>query len=230
MNPIIRRAIEEKRNSLLESEAKEFCACYGLPVPKHKVAATVKQAIEGAEAIGFPIAMKVLSKDIIHKSEAGCVELNIKNEEEVKKAFNSIMHNALKFHPNAEINGVIIEELLPKGIEVAVGALRDVEFGPTVMFGLGGIFIEIMKDVTFRVAPITTEEAKRMMREVKTYRLLEGYRGQEPADIETLAKILETTSKIMVENEEINQIDLNPIITWKKGAKIADAKILLNPH
>lgn len=230
MNPIIRRVLGENRNSLLESEAKELCTYYGLPVPRYKMATTTEEALKGAKEIGYPLVMKVLSKDIVHKSDAGCVFLGIKSDEEIENAFNIIMANALQAYPNAEIKGVILEEMLPKGIELAVGAIRDPEFGPTVMFGLGGIFIEVMNDVTFRVAPITKDEAKKMMKEVKGYRLLEGYRGQEPADTEAIAEIIAKVSQLITENEEINQLDLNPIITWKKGAKIADAKILLSTH
>lgn len=227
MNPIIDKALKEGRSVLLETEAKDLCASYGLPVPKYKVASTPEEAIKAAKEMGFPVVMKVLSKDIIHKSDAGCVMLGISNEEEVEKAFKNIINNAINFNPNAEIKGVLIEEMLPRGLEVVVGAMRDPEFGPTVMFGLGGIFIEVIRDVTFRVAPVTRDEAEEMIKEIKGYKILEGYRGRERADIETILKIILGVSNLIVDNDEISQLDLNPIIVWRKGGKVADAKIIL---
>lgn len=228
MNPIIRQALSEGRFILLESEAKDLCAQYNIPVPNYRVALTPNEAISAAKEIGFPVAMKILSKDIIHKSDAGCVVLGLSNDEDLEKAFKLIMNNAAKFNPSAEIRGVLIEEMLPKGVEVAVGAIRDIEFGPTVMFGLGGVFIEVMRDVTFRVAPITRGDAEEMIKDIKGYKILEGYRGQEPADIEVILETILGVSRLMVENDEINQLDLNPIIVWRKGGKVADAKIILD--
>lgn len=227
MSAIIRRALSEKRSLLLEPEAKELCSLYGLPIPRHKVASSLEEAVRAAEDIGFPVVMKIVSKDIIHKSDAGCVLLNVNSKEEVKNAFKTIIDNALKFNPKAEIRGVLVEEMLPKGLEVAVGAFRDAEFGPTVMFGLGGIFIEVLKDVTFRVAPITEDEAYEMIREIKGYSILSGYRGQKPADVDSIVEIITGVSRLIIENEEVNQLDLNPIIVWVRGAKIADARIIL---
>ncbi|MEM2168607.1 MAG: acetate--CoA ligase family protein [Candidatus Bathyarchaeia archaeon] len=227
MNPIIEKALNEGRFILLETEAKDLCASYGLPVPKYRVALTPEEAVKAAKEIGFPVAMKILSKDIIHKSDAGCVMLGISDDEGVKKAFKLIMENAVKFNPNAKIGGVLVEEMLPSGVEVVVGAIRDPEFGPTIMFGLGGVFIEVMRDVTFRVAPITRSEAEEMIKEIKGYKILEGYRGREPADIEVILEIILGVSKLVVENDEVSQLDLNPIIVWRKGGKAADAKIIL---
>ncbi|MEM2868267.1 MAG: acetate--CoA ligase family protein [Candidatus Bathyarchaeia archaeon] len=228
MNPIIRQVLCEGRLVLFESEAKDLCAQYNIPVPNYRVALTPEEAIKTAREIGYPIAMKILSKDIIHKSDAGCVVLGVSNDEDVEKAFRLIVNNAVKFNPNAEIKGVLIEEMLPKGIEVAIGAIRDAEFGPTIMFGLGGVFIEVMRDVTFRVAPITRSEAEEMIKDIKGYKILEGYRGQEPADIESILKMILGVSRLIVENDEISQLDLNPVIVWKKGGKVADAKIMLS--
>lgn len=228
MNPIINKALKDGRFILLETEAKDLCALYGLPIPKYKIVSTPEEAIKAAKEIGFPVAMKILSKDIIHKSDAGCVVLGISDDEEVKKTFKIIIGNAIRFNPNAEIKGVLVEEMLPKGLEVVVGAIRDPEFGPTVMFGLGGIFIEVMRDITFRVAPITRSEAEEMIREIKGYKILGGYRGQEPVDIEVILEIILGVSRLVVENDEICQLDLNPIIVWRRGGKVADAKIILS--
>lgn len=227
MSHIISQALKEGRNLLLEPEAKKLCSLYGIPVPRYAVVSTVDEAVKAAKGIGFPVVLKIVSKDIIHKSDSGCVVLNINSSEEVERAFKYVVANASKVGSNVEIKGVLIEEMLPKGLEVVVGALEDAEFGPIVMFGLGGIFIEVLRDVTFRAAPITIDEAKKMMKEVKGYKLLEGYRGQEPADTNALAKIITAVSRLIIENKEICQIDLNPVIVWRNGAKIADARILL---
>ncbi len=229
MKPIISQALNEGRSFLLEPEAKELCSLYGLPVPKYKMVSNLDEALKAAEEIGFPIAVKIVSSDILHKSDVGGVVLNVTDREAVEKAYRIVMESVHRFNPKAVIKGVMVEEMLPKGIEVAVGALLDPEFGPAIMFGLGGIFIELLRDFTFRVAPITLNEAKKMMREVKGYKLLEGYRGSEPADVEAIANIISKVSKLVLENGEIQQLDLNPIIVWREGAKIADAKIILRP-
>ncbi|MEM3550370.1 MAG: acetate--CoA ligase family protein [Candidatus Bathyarchaeia archaeon] len=229
MNSIISQALNEGRTFLLEPEAKKLCSLYGLPVPKYKMVLNVDEALKAAEEIGFPLALKIVSSDILHKSDVGGVILNVTDREAVEKAYKRIMESVRRLNPKALIKGVMVEEMLPKGLEVAVGALLDAEFGPAIMFGLGGIFIELLRDFTFRVAPITLNEARKMMREVKGYKLLEGYRGSEPADVEAIAEIISKVSNLMVENGEIQQLDLNPIIVWRKGAKIADAKIILRP-
>lgn len=227
MNPIISKALSEGRSMLLEPEAKELCSQYGIPVPEFKVAKSVNEAIRAAREIGFPVVVKIVSKDIIHKSDVGCVVVGVYSPEEVERAYERVISNALRHNPRAEIKGVLIEEMLPKGVEVAVGGIRDLEFGPAIMFGLGGIFIEVLRDVTFRVAPVSEAEAKEMIREIKGFKILQGYRGLEAVSIEALIKIIVGASKLMVENEEISQLDLNPIIAWSQGAKAADARIIL---
>ncbi|RLI33358.1 acetyl-CoA synthetase, partial [Candidatus Bathyarchaeota archaeon] len=136
----------------------------------------LEEAVRASEEIGFPVVVKIISRDIIHKSDAGCVKLNVENPEAVREAYKQVTENALKFYSKAKIEGVLVEEMLPRGIEVAVGGIKDVEFGPTVMFGLGGVFIEVLKDMSFRVAPISEDEAREMIREVKGFKLLQGYR------------------------------------------------------
>lgn len=229
MNPIISKALSEGRAILLEPEAKELCSQYGIPVPISRIVRSVDEAVEAAREIGFPLVVKIVSEDIVHKTDAGCVIIGVSSIEEVEKAYRKVIENALKFNSRAMIRGVLIEEMVPKGVEVAVGGLRDPEFGPAVMFGLGGIFIEVMRDVSFRVAPVSEEEAEEMMREIKGFKLLQGYRGTEPVDLKALVKIIVNASKMMVENEEINQLDLNPIIAFKSGAKAVDARVILSP-
>ena len=229
MNPIISKALSEGRSLLLEPEAKELCSQYGIPVPKSKVVASADEAVEAAKEIGLPVVVKIVSKDIIHKSDAGCVIVGINDLEGVKKVYKQVIDNALKFNPKAEIKGVLIEEMLPKGIEVAIGGIRDLEFGPAIMFGLGGVFIEVIRDVTFRVAPISEADAEEMIKEIRGFKILQGYRGTEPVDIKALVKIIVGASKLMTENEEVSQLDLNPVIAKRQGAKAVDARIILSP-
>ncbi|MCS7139582.1 MAG: acetate--CoA ligase family protein [Candidatus Nezhaarchaeota archaeon] len=228
MNPIIAKALNEGRDLLLEPEAKELCSSYGIPVPKLKIARSIEEAVKAAEEIGLPVVVKVVSKDIVHKSDAGCVIVGVTDLKGVEEAYRKIMENALKFNPRAEIKGVLIEEMVSKGVEVAIGGLRDVEFGPVVMFGLGGIFIEVLRDVTFRVAPLSEADAEEMIREVKGFKLLEGYRGMEPVNLKSIIDIILKVSRMMVENELISQIDLNPVIAHKQGAKVVDARVILS--
>jgi len=229
LNPIISRALSEGRTALLEPEAKELCSQYGIPVPKSRLAKSLEEAIRAAQEIGFPVAVKIVSEDILHKSDVGCVVVGVRSEEELEAAYRRVVGNALRFNPRASIRGVLVEEAVPKGVEVAVGGLRDPEFGPAIMFGLGGVFIEILRDVSFRVAPVSEEEAEEMMREVRGFKILQGYRGSEAVDLKALVKIIVGVSKMMVENEEISQMDLNPIIASRHGAKAVDARVILSP-
>ncbi len=224
---IFRRALNENRKYLLESEAKEVCALYGIPVTKFKVARNEEEAIKFANEIGYPVVFKIVSPDIIHKTDVGGVILNIKNDEEAVKAYKQIMDNVKKRVPNARILGVFVQEMTPEGTEVIVGAIKDPQFGPTIMFGLGGIFVEILKDVTFRIAPVTKEEAEEMIREIKGYPILKGYRGKPPCDENAVIDIILKVSKLVTDHTEINQLDLNPIFVYEKGAKVIDARIIL---
>lgn len=229
MNPVIDRALSEGRTVLLEPEAKELCTQYGIPVPRSRLAKSLEEAVKAAQEIGFPVVIKIVSEDILHKSDAGCVIVGVGDVRELEAAHERVVNNALKFNPRASIRGVLVEEMIPKGVEVAVGGLRDPEFGPAVMFGLGGIFIEVMRDVSFRVAPVSEEEAEEMIREIRGFKVLQGYRGSEAADLKALVKIIVGASRMMVENEEISQLDLNPIIASKHGAKAVDARVILSP-
>jgi len=212
---------------LLEPEAKAVCMKYGIPVTKFGVAKTIEEAVKLAEEIGYPVVLKVVSPDVIHKFDVGGVVLNLKGPEEVRKAFYQILENVRRNMPNAKVLGVTVQEMAPPSTEVIVGAIRDPQFGPALMFGMGGIFVEVLKDVTFRIAPITIEEAKEMIAEIRAYPLLKGYRGMPPADIEAIAQILVNTSHLMMENPEISELDLNPIIVYENGAKTVDARIML---
>jgi len=218
---------KEGRKFLLESEAKTVCRAYGIPVTDFKVAKNEAEAVEFADEIGYPVVLKIVSPDVIHKSDVGGVIINVKDAEDVQKAYEQIMDSVKRHEPNAEIVGVLVQEMAPQSTEVIVGATKDPQFGPTLMFGLGGIFVEILKDVTFRIAPVTEDEAREMITAVKAYPLLKGYRNTPPADIEAIVKILLNTSRLVMEHQEIKELDLNPIMVYEKGAKTVDARIIL---
>ncbi len=224
---IINEALSRGRKALLEPEAKTVCLEYDIPVTKFSLATDEKQAVRFAEKIGFPVVLKIVSPDVIHKSDVGGVKLNVKSASEVKEAYLTIINSAKSHNAKAKIVGILVEEMAPQSTEVIVGAIKDPQFGQTLMFGLGGIFVEVLKDVNFKVAPLTLQDAKDMITELKAYPLLKGYRGNPPADIDALVNILCCTSKLVMDHPEIKELDLNPIIAYRKGAKTVDARMIL---
>jgi acetyl-CoA synthetase (ADP-forming) len=228
VDKIIEGALSSGRNFLLEPESKDVVGSYGMPVTKFKVAKTVEEAVKFAGDIGYPVVIKIISPDILHKSDAGAVKINLKNADEVKTAFVEIMKNVKKFKSDAKIIGVIVEQLAPQGNEVIVGMAKDPQFGPALMFGLGGIFVEVLKDVAFRIAPLTEYDAREMIQEIKGYPVLMGIRGQKPSDVNSIVDIILKVSKLVTEHTKIEQLDLNPILVYEKGAIIVDARIILS--
>jgi acetyl-CoA synthetase (ADP-forming) len=224
---IVETARSEKRTYLLENECKTIVRAYKIPVTEFAVAESEAAAVQAAERIGYPVVLKILSPDIIHKSDAGGVLMNLRTAEEVRAAYKSILANARKYKPDSRIVGVVVQEFAPAGIEVIIGSVKDPQFGPALMFGLGGIFVEILKDVSFRVAPITAYDAEEMIKEIKGFPILAGARGKEASDIDALVKILLQVSKLVTEHPEISQLDLNPIFSYPKGATCVDARIIL---
>ena len=200
---------------------------YAIPVTAFKLAKTEREAVTLAEQIGFPVVLKIVSPEIIHKSDAGGVMVNLKDATEVQNAYCKILENAKKYNSKARINGVLVQEMAPQSTEVIVGAIKDPQFGQTLMFGLGGIFVELLKDVTFRIAPITRQDAEEMITEVKAYPLLKGYRNTPPADINAIVTVLLNTSKLIMDYPEIKELDLNPVMAYEKGVKTVDARIIL---
>lgn len=221
----LRKAKQEGRN-LLEPEAYELLESYGLPVPPFRLTATPEEAARAAQELGYPVVAKIVSRDILHKSDAGGVALNLQSGEEVESAYRQVTERAgvLK----AEVRGVLIAKMAPPGTEVIVGITPDPQFGPTVMFGLGGIFVEVYRDVAFRLIPITVKDAKAMIREVKGFAVLEGVRGRRPADLEAVSNLLLTVSRIGEEHPEIAEMDLNPVLVYERGLQIVDARVLLH--
>lgn len=225
---VISQVEKDGRKNLLESEAKTVCAYYGIPVTRLEVAENEVEAVRAAERIGFPVVLKIVSPDIVHKSDVGGVVVNLKDADDVRGAFGQIMKNVRKHNVKAKIVGVLVQEMAPASTEVIVGSVKDPQFGPALMFGLGGIFVEVLKDVAFRIAPIIEEEAREMISEVKAYPLLKGYRDSPPADIDAIVKILLSTSRLVTEHQEIKELDLNPIMVYEKGAITVDARIILD--
>jgi len=224
---IISQVQKEGRKALLETEAKTICMEYAIPVTKFKLAKTAAEAAEFAEQLGYPVVLKIVSPDIIHKTDAGGVIINLKNKTEVQVAYEKILLNAKKYKATAKIVGVLVQEMAPQSTEVIVGSIKDPQFGQTLMFGLGGVFVEILKDVTFKIAPITREDAEEMLTGIKAYPLLKGYRNTPPTDIDAIITILLNTSRLVMDNPQIKELDLNPVLAYEKGAKTVDARIIL---
>jgi len=225
---IIERALAENRSKLLEHEALALVEHYRVPVPGYRLVHSPREAAEAAQEIGFPVVLKIVSPDIVHKSDVGGVVVGLETPEEVENAYNEILENVKRHEPGANIAGVLVQGMAPPGgVEVVVGGLRDPVFGPAVMFGLGGIFIEVFRDVSFRVSPFTRRDAVEMIQEVRAYRILRGIRGQPPRDIEALVDIIMAVQRLMEENPEVKELDLNPVLSYPKGAIAVDARVIL---
>jgi len=196
---------------------------------KTMLASSQNEAIALGEQIGFPVVLKVSSPDISHKSDAGGVKVGLKNKRELTKAYQEIMASARQKYPSASIEGVSVQSLARPGVEIIIGMFKDSQFGPVIMFGLGGIFVEVLKDVSFRIVPLARSDAREMIKEIKGYALLEGYRGQEPANIPLLEELLLKVSDFVEQTPEIKEIDLNPIFAYQDGAVVVDARIVLEP-
>jgi acetyl-CoA synthetase (ADP-forming) len=224
---ITANAGKQGRQALLEPEAKEICVAYGIPTPNFRVAQSAAEAASLAEEVAYPTVLKIVSPDILHKTEVGGVILGLNTKDQVKDAYNQILSKVKLHDPKARVEGVLVQSMAPAGVEVIVGGLRDGTFGPTVLFGLGGIFVEVLKDASFRVAPVTGLDTRQMIEEVRGYPLLKGIRGQPASDEETITQILQATARMMLENSQIQQVDLNPVIVYAKGAAVVDARIIL---
>jgi acyl-CoA synthetase (NDP forming) len=224
---IFHGARQEGRTALLETEAKTVCMKYDIPVTRFSLAQSEDEAKKQATSIGYPVVLKIVSPDIIHKSDAGGVKVGVRNAKEVESAYKEIIKNVKRHDSKAKIVGILVQEMAPSGTEVIVGSIKDPQFGPTIMFGLGGVFVEVLKDVTFRIAPVSENEAAEMISEVKAYPLLKGYRNMPAADLKAINKILLNTSKLVMDHQEIKELDLNPIMVYEKGAKTVDARIIL---
>jgi acyl-CoA synthetase (NDP forming) len=226
MHQIIEKAKKEKR-PLLETEAKELLREYGIPVPDFKLIKTEDEIDKITEKFSYPLTMKIVSPDILHKSDAGGVKLNIQDEREAKLAYQEIIFNAKKYNKEAKISGIIAYSMIPQETEIIIGMMKDPCFGPTIMFGLGGIFVEILKDISFRILPIEARDAEEMISEIKGYKILKGIRGEAPKDVQAIKDLLLKISQLTLDNPEIKEMDLNPIFVFNQGLQVVDARMIL---
>jgi acetyltransferase len=212
-----------------EEVAFQVLEAYGFPVLPWGVAKTPEEAVSIARQIGYPVVLKVLSPDVVHKFDVGGVQLNLNSDSDVRQAFDKIINSVKQHLPEARIEGVIVQAMAKKGREVILGLKRDPQFGPILMFGLGGIYVEVLRDVTFRFAPVRELGAYRMVRDIRTYRLLEGVRGEPPADIDKIVECIERLSQLAIEQDLIEELDINPLIVYPQGegAVVVDVRIML---
>lgn len=213
---------------LAEHHSKALLKAFNITTTDPVLTQTVDEALKAADEIGFPVVLKIVSPTIIHKSDTGGVAVNIKNRETLEKSFNNILNTIKTTNPQAEITGILVEKMAAQSTEIIIGAMRDAQFGPTVMFGLGGIFVEVVKDVSFRLAPVTADEALEMIKEIKAYPVLTGFRGSKPLDISAIAKTIQTVSQIITSLNQIIEIDLNPALVYPEGIIVVDARIIVD--
>jgi len=224
---IIDKARSEGRTILTEIESKELLKPAGISVSDTMLATSMEGAISVSQQLGFPVVLKIASPDITHKSDTGGVKLGLKTSRQVGKAYDDILATISQNHPQAVIEGVSVQKMARPGVEVIIGMSKDAQFGPALMFGLGGVWVEVLKDVSFRIVPLTRRDAAEMIREIKGYPLLQGYRGQEPVNVSNLEEWLLKVSDFVEQNPEIKELDLNPIFAYSDGAIAVDARIIL---
>jgi acyl-CoA synthetase (NDP forming) len=227
VSQIISQAKKEGRVALTEVEAKELLAKAGISVAPTRLATSKQEATSVAKTLGFPVVLKIVSPDVLHKSDAGGVKLNLNSDAEVSNAYDAIVASIKQKFPSAKILGVAVQKMARPGTEVIIGMSKDPQFGPVLMFGLGGIFVEIMKDVSFRIVPLTKRDATEMIHDIKGFPVLQGYRGQEPASLAHLEEMLLRVSEFAEKNTDVKELDLNPILAYKDGAIAVDARIIL---
>jgi acetyl-CoA synthetase (ADP-forming) len=229
---MLKDAISSGRKVLLEPEAKSLLSAWGIDVPKSvsgqwSVVSGQKDIEDTIRELTPPFVLKVISPDILHKSDVGGVVTGLRDAEEVKNALSTVIKNLKKKAPGARVEGFLLEEMAPSGVEVIIGGLRNPQFGPVVMFGIGGVAVELMKDVSYRLTPINKKEVLEMMMEIKSYPLLTGYRGSKPVDLKRLADVVVTVSEIITEMEDIREVEINPLIAHEKDAIAVDVRVIL---
>ncbi|MBI4765617.1 MAG: acetate--CoA ligase family protein [Deltaproteobacteria bacterium] len=218
------------RKTLTEYEGKKLLSIYGIPVTQEDIATSSTEAVEIAKKLGYPVALKLLSPQIIHKTEARVVKLNINSDEELKQTYEEILISAEKYDPKVEIQGILVQEMLSPAYEVIIGVSKDPQFGPGIMFGLGGIFVEFMKDAAFRIPPLSIMDAEEMIREIKGFKVLEGYRGMDKADLSGIVNVLLKVSQLAADLKGVvSELDINPLFVFGegKGIKAVDALVIL---
>jgi acyl-CoA synthetase (NDP forming) len=221
---IFKKVKKDKRKSLLEFEARQVLEQYKIPLAKWGLAKKVTDATALSKKIGFPVVLKIVSRDIIHKADVGGIFLNLNSEIEVEHAFNQIIKNVKKHNPKTRIDGIIVQKMIKDGQEIIVGGKKDPQFGQVLMFGGGGAFVELLEDVAFRVVPVSKKDAEEMMQETKFYQILKGFRGKK-YDVSSVLDILLKASKLLEQNPGITELDLNPVIVCQEKAFVVDARI-----
>lgn len=227
---VVARARAEGRTLLNEVEAKQLLREAGVPVTQTTLATNADEAVTQAEAAGYPVVLKVVSPDISHKSDAGGVKLNLKSAGDVRAAYDAIIESCQAHVPGANITGVAVQHMAPQGTEVIVGMTTDPQFGPVMMFGLGGIMVEVLKDVSFRLVPLEAKDAQQMIGEIKGKPILDGVRGQPAADVKALEAAILQVSKFVEEHPEVQELDLNPVFAYENGAIAVDARIVISEN
>jgi acyl-CoA synthetase (NDP forming) len=225
---VIESARSQGRTILTEIESKQILAEAGIPVAMAQLAKSADEAAQLAEKAGFPAVLKIVSPEITHKSDIGGVKVGLASAAEVRQAFDDIIAAAKKAEPKARIDGVAVQKMAPTGTEVIVGMSKDPQFGPVLMFGLGGIFVEVLKDVAFRIVPLEPRDARQMVREIKGFAVLEGVRGQPAADLAAIEKLILKLSEFVEAHPEIEELDLNPVFAYADGVIAVDARIVIS--
>ena len=224
---IISAAQNAGRQLLTEVESKQLLSQAGIETNETLLAKSKDEAIELSRQIGFPAVLKIASPDVIHKSDAGGVKIGLANDDEVGQAYDEILASIGSAYPNAQVDGISVQAMAQPGVEVIMGMSTDPQFGPVLMVGLGGILVEVLKDVAFRIAPLTPRDAAQMIREIKGYPILEGHRGQKPVDVSALENSLLKLSRFVEERPMIRELDLNPVIAYSDGLMVVDARIVI---
>lgn len=230
MHPIIEQASNEGRTFLTESESKEILGQAGITVNDTRLARSKAEAVIIAGQLGFPVVLKMNSPDIIHKSDAGGIKLDLQTAEQVEAAYDEIMSSCKSRHPQADIHGVSVQQAIPPGTELIIGMFRDPQFGPVLLFGLGGVWTEVLEDTSLRITPITRKDAREMIEETKAYRLLTGYRGEEPAEVSKIEDMLLVLSNFVENNPQMKEVDINPVIARGKNIVAVDCRIVLEQN
>jgi acetyltransferase len=211
---------------LTEFQSKRILGSYGIPVTREALASSAEMAVTLARQLGYPVALKVQSVQILHKTEADGIRLDLGSDDEVRAAYEELLANAERFAPGAELQGVLVQEMLGEGVEVIIGTTRDPVFGQVIMFGLGGIFVEALRDVSFRIAPLSRRDAREMIEEIRGYPVLQGVRGREPADVDAIVDAILRVSRLVEDHgDEIEELDINPLRVFPTGAKAVDALV-----
>lgn len=221
---------EKTKNIVLnEVEAKRFLGQAGIPVVDTRLARSKSEAASLSREIGFPVVLKIVSPDVVHKSDIGGVKVGLANTAQVQKAYTGIITNVKEKVPGARIEGISVQKMARPGVEVIIGMTEDNQFGPVIMFGLGGIWVEAIRDVVFRVVPVSSRDADEMVREIKGFAALRGYRGQEPVNIPLLTKLITRISKFIEKNPGVKELDINPLIASGDGVVAVDVRIVMKP-